>query len=85
MMHGFSFCDLVQNYSLLIVFSHTSQEVNIKSSKEINFFKLYNLGIANPTPITKNLVLEILEGLGKCWGKSTRSSSSLSQVASSSP
>jgi hypothetical protein len=42
------------------------------------------LGITNPTPLTKNLVLEIYEDIGKRWGKSMRSSSSLSQVASSS-
>jgi hypothetical protein len=45
MMHGFSFCVLVKNYSLLIVFSHMSQEVNNKSPKEVNFLKLYYLGV----------------------------------------
>jgi hypothetical protein len=38
MMHGFSFCVLVKNYSLLIMFSHMSQEVDGKSHKEINSF-----------------------------------------------
>jgi hypothetical protein len=37
-MHGFSFCVLVKNYSLLIMFSHMSQEVDDKSPKEINSF-----------------------------------------------
>jgi hypothetical protein len=44
----------------------------------------YKLGITNPTPLTKNLALEIYVELGKRWGKSIRSSS-LSHVASSSP
>jgi hypothetical protein len=35
--------------------------VECKTIKEINslFIGFYNLGITNPTPITKNLVLEI--------------------------
>jgi hypothetical protein len=39
MMHGFSFFFvLVKNYSLLIRFSHMSQEVDGKSHTEINSF-----------------------------------------------
>jgi hypothetical protein len=38
MMHGFSFCVLVENYSLLIMFSHMSEEVDGKSHKKINSF-----------------------------------------------
>jgi hypothetical protein len=38
MVHVFYFCVLVKNYSLLIMFSHMSQEVDDKSPKEINSF-----------------------------------------------
>jgi hypothetical protein len=38
MMHGFSLYVLVKNYSLLIMFSNMSQEVDGKSYKEINSF-----------------------------------------------
>jgi hypothetical protein len=38
MMHGFTFCVLVKNYSLLIVFSQLSQKLDDKSPKEINSF-----------------------------------------------
>jgi hypothetical protein len=38
MMHDLSFCVLVKKYSLLIMCSHMSQEVDGKSHKEINSF-----------------------------------------------
>jgi hypothetical protein len=44
-MHGFSFCVLVKNYSLLIMYSKMCQEVDGKSHKEINSFHMfYNFG-----------------------------------------
>jgi hypothetical protein len=47
-------------------------------------FLFYIFGYYRSYPLNKNLVLEIYEGLGKRWENSMQSSS-LSQVASSSP
>jgi hypothetical protein len=59
-MHGF-FCVLVKTHSLLIRFSHMSQEVDGKSHKEINSYISLIIWVLQilPTPLTKNLVLEI--------------------------
>jgi hypothetical protein len=56
-----------------------------------NCFSIYiisnklQIGCYKSYPLKNNLVLEIYEDLGKRWGKSMRSSSSLSHVASSLP
>jgi hypothetical protein len=57
---AFLFCVLVKNYSLLIMFSHMSQEVDGKSHKEINSFISFIISVSQILPpLQKNLVLEL--------------------------
>ena len=77
--------------NVLLIFEHDQSHVMINGGthtyikETISPFVLpYNLVITNPTPLNKNLVLEILERTREKMGKSIRSSSSLSHVASSS-
>jgi hypothetical protein len=51
---------LLKNYSLLNMVIHMSQGVEGNTYKEINSHHIiYRLGITNPTPLKKNIVLEI--------------------------